>query len=272
MLETYLERIAQPVPGNRREGLLTSLKAIGVDFEIQKENHEGHNLINITVPMHRKEIPYILVTSNYDNVIGSPGANNNAAAVAISLGIMRVFHFIRGRKQQPLPLEFAFFDGHHQHMLGSQVFVRKIQPENIRLVINLDLCGIGDMVLLSAGKYIAGSDANKAIRRLENSPHQFSLHTVDILPPSNELPFEQFKIPTVSICAAPEDDIVPIVGLAVSLHNNENVALLPGVYQGVHRPELDTLDTVGIDAMRQVMLIVNSLISNMLNIIKADWK
>ena len=272
MLENYLERIAQPTLSSRRDGLLTSLKAIGVDFEIRKEAVDGHNLINITVPMHHNEMPYILVTSNYDSTMGSPGANNNAAAVAISLGILRVFHFIRGRKKQPLPLEFAFFDGHHQHMLGSQVFARKIKPENIHMVINLDLCGIGDMVLLSAGKYVANTNAEKAIRRLENSPHQFSLRMVDILPPSNEHPFEALKIPTASICAAPEDDIVPIVGLAVSLQNDENIALLPGVYQGVHRPELDTLDTVGIDAMRQVMLIVNSLISNMLNVIKADWK
>lgn len=272
MLDNYLERIAHPELSKRRDGLLTSLKGIGVDYGIHQAHSGEHNLVNITVPMHHNEMPYILVTTNYDSPTGSQGANNNAAAVAISLGILRVFHFIRGRKKQALPLEFAFFDGHHQHMLGSQVFARGVNPDKVHMVINLDLCGIGETVLLASGKYVAGTLAEKAIRRLENSPHQLSLHKVDILPSSNEAPFEALTIPTASVCIAPEEDIVPIVGLAVSLHNNERVALLPGVYEGVHHPELDTVDSIQIDAMRQVMLIVNSLVSNMLNVIKADWK
>ena len=272
MLDSYLERIAHPELSQRREGLLTTLKGIGVQYAIHQTQVENHNLVNVTVPMHHNDMPYILVTTNYDTAKGSPGANNNGAAVAISLGILRVFHFIRGRKQQSLPLEFAFFDGHHEHMLGSEVFSRQVQADNVHMVINLDLCGIGDMVLLSAGKHVQNTPAEKAIRRLDSSPHRPGFHQVDILPPSNEAPFERLGIPTVSVCIAPEDDIVPIVGLAVSLHNDERVALLPGVYEGVHRPERDTLDAVQIEAMRQVMLIVNSLISNMLNIVKADWK
>ena len=186
LLDNYLNRIAHPDLTKRRDGLLTSLKGIGVEYDIHQERVNDHNLVNITVPMHHNEMPYVLVTTNYDSVIGSPGANNNVAAVAISLGILRVFHFIRGRKKQALPLEFAFFDGHHQHMLGSQVFARGVNPEKVHLVINLDLCGIGDMVLLSSGKYVLGTYAEKAIRRLENSPHQPGLQQVEILP---HLPF-----------------------------------------------------------------------------------
>lgn len=271
MLDTYLERIAHQELTTRREGLLKSLKGIGVNYDIQQEEVDGHNLVNITVPMHHYEMPYILVTTNYDSVLGSPGANNNGAAVAISLAILRVFHFIRGRKKQPLPLEFAFFDGHHEHMLGSHVFAQTVNPKNVHLVINLDLCGIGEAVLLSAGKHVSHSLAEKSLQKMDDASH-LNFHMLDALPPSNEKPFEEMGIPTVSVCIAPEEDIVPIVGVAVSLKNQEHVALLPNVYESIHYPDRDTLDKVQIDAMRQVMLIVNSLISNMLTEIKADWK
>ncbi len=271
MLDQYLARIAHSELTMRREGLLKSLKGIGVGYDIQQEKVDGHNLVNITVPMHHHEMPYILVTTNYDSVLGSTGANNNAAAVAISLAILRVFHFIRGRKKQPLPLEFAFFDGHHEHMLGSHVFAQTVNPEDIHLVINLDLCGIGDAVLLAAGKHVANTHAQKAVATMEKASH-LNFQMLDVLPPSNEKPFNDMGIPTVSICIAPEEDIVPIVGVAVSIKNQERVALLPNVYEGIHYPERDTLDKIQVDAMRQVMLIVNSLISNMLSEIKTDWR
>ncbi|MEM9951908.1 MAG: M28 family peptidase [Chloroflexota bacterium] len=271
MLENYLQRVAQPDLIKRREGLLSSLKGIGAPYDILKVPVGNHNLVNVSVPMHHDEMPYILIATNYDSVEGSIGANNNGASVAILLSILRVFHFIRGRKKQALPLEFAFFDGHHEHMVGGRSFAEAIYPENIHLMINLDLCGIGDMVLLSAGHYVESSPARQALYKLNDAKH-LNYRLLDLLPPSNDAPFEARGIPTISVSIAPEDDITPIVGVAVSMRNEENVALLPNVYECIHHPERDTLDIIEVDAMRQVMLIVNTLISNMLTVIKADWR
>lgn len=265
MLDAYLLQLAQPKLEERRKALLKLLDEIGVHSELD------NSPANIRVPMHRDSMPYILVGAHYDNLSDSVGANNNAASVAIALGLLRVFHFIQVRKQRPLPLEFVFFDG---QVDGSHAYTERMNPQKLYAMISLNLCGLGDTVLMAMGKHVANSPVEKAVRRLENSPHQPSLHLMELLPPSSEIPFEHMGVPTISICIAPEDDIVPILGLAVAMHNNEKIALLPAVYESIHHPELDTVETIQVDAMRQVMLVANQFISNMFTTMPegVDWK
>jgi hypothetical protein len=84
-----------------------------------------------------------------------------------------------------------------------------------------------------------------------------------MLPWGDDYYFNQVGIPTVSICIVPEDDIVPIVGVAVAIHNNEHIALLPDVYETIHNRSLDKPESVKLESMQQVMLVVNSFISNL---------
>lgn len=265
MLDAYLSQIAQPNIEERRKALLKLLDGIGVRSQIDSSP------ANIRVPMHHDALPYILIGAHYDNLADSLGANNNASSVAIALGLLRVFHFIQVRKQRPLPLEFVFFDG---QVDGSQAYADHANPQQLYAMLSLNLCGIGDTVLMAMGQHVANSPVEKALRRLENSPHQPSLQFVEMLPPSSEIPFEHLSVPTISICIAPEDDIVPLLGLAVAMHNHEKLAILPAVYETVHHPQLDTVESVQVDAMRQVMLVVNQLISNMLTTMPegVDWK
>jgi hypothetical protein len=64
------------------------------------------------------------------------------------------------------------------------------------------------------------------------------------------------------------------VGVAVSMHNNEKIALLPGVFETIQNRSLDKPDVIDIDAMRQVMLVVNNLISNLFITMpeSIDWR
>lgn len=274
MLDTYLSLVAQKDADARRQGVLTALEEIRVDYTLQSSNQNGQAIETIRVPMHQDEMPYILLGVHYDGVGGGEGANKNAAAVAITLGILRVFYFIRRTKARPLPLEFVFFDGHHQDMAGSHAYAAQVDTQQIHMMINLDMCGVGDTVLVASGAHVTGSAAEKAVRRLETSPYYPTMRMMALLPPGDHLPFEAKKVPTVTISIVPEEDIVPMVGLAVALHNEEQVAVLPSIYEVVHNPALDTVAHVQVDAMRQVMLIVNALISNLLTLMPdgIDWK
>ena len=274
MLDTYLDLVAKTDAEARQQGVLTALAQIGIDFVVEKYTVAGDRVKNIRVPMHQNEMPYILVGVHYDAITGSEGANKNAAGVAIALGILRVFYFIRRTKKRPLPLEFVFFDGYHQQMAGSRAYVDNCDLSQIQVMLNLDLCGRGDVVLVARGEHVVDSHAEKAVRQLETSPYHPALRMLDLLPSSNDRPFTEKGVPTVTISIAPDDDIVPIVGLAVALYNKEQVAVLPEIYQAVHEPTLDTIDSIEIDAMRQVMLIVNALISNLLKLMPdgIDWK
>jgi hypothetical protein len=267
LLDDYLAQIAQQDIKERRDALCRILKGIGVAFDLQSEERP----INIRVPLHRDSLPYILVGVHYDNLLDSFGANNNASSVAVALGLLRVFHFIQTKKQRPLPLEFVFFDGQES---GSTAYANCVDPQRLYAMLNLSLCGVGDTVLMATGKHVANSPVEKAIRRLENSPHQPSLRLVELLPPSSEIAFEALGVPTISVCIVPDDDVLPMIGLAVSMHNREKIALLPAVYEAVQHPDRDTIEAIQVDAMRQVMLIVNSFVSNLLTTMPegVDWK
>jgi aminopeptidase YwaD len=211
LLDDYLAQIAQQDISERRDALCNILTGIGVAFDVQSKERP----INIHVPMHRDSLPYILVGAHYNNLVDSIGANNNASAVAVALGLLRVFHFIQTKKQRPLPLEFVFFDGQEA---GSAAYAKHADAQQLYAMLNLNLCGVGDTVLMATGKHVANSPVEKAIRRLEDSPHQASLRVVELLPPGNELAFEALGVPTISVCIVPDDDVVPMIGLAVSMH------------------------------------------------------
>ena len=276
MLDEYLKKIAQTRVGARRDAILDILDDIGAPYLIEDPIRIGSYIpINITVPLHMGQMPYILIATNYDSPQGSQGANSNGAAIAVALGLLRVFRFLQKQKKRPLPLEFAFFDLKETDRIGSRAYVDNIDTSQIYAMVNLNLCGIGNYVLMSQGEHHGTGTIERALRQLQDTPHQHTLRYVDMLPPSDDKSFEAKEIPTVSVCIVPEEDILPMIGLAISLHNKEKLAILPGVYEAVHNRTLDTIDNVELNSMRQVMLVVNALVSNMLNILPEEdihWK
>ena len=121
MLDEYLKQIAQTRVGARRDAILEILDSIGAPYLIEDPIRKGSHIpINITVPLHMGRMPYILIATNYDCPPDTQGANSNGAAVAVALGLLRVFRFLQKQKGRPLPLEFAFFDFKERDLIGSR--------------------------------------------------------------------------------------------------------------------------------------------------------
>jgi hypothetical protein len=91
----------------------------------------------------------LVLASHHDAVPGSPGANDNAAAVGILHALARRLATDPPRR---LRVRFGFFGGEERAMLGSRVYVRRGTPEAILRdlvgVVSLELCGIGDSLAL----------------------------------------------------------------------------------------------------------------------------
>ena len=87
----------------------------------------------------------LMLAAHHDAVPGSPGANDNAAAVGIlrELGIRLVSDPLRR-----LRVRLGFFGGEERAMLGSRVYVRRTDPGDLVGVMSLELCGIGDSLAL----------------------------------------------------------------------------------------------------------------------------
>lgn len=144
----------------------------------------GHNVVGF-FPGNSKASPdsYVIVMAHFDNlgVMGGnmyKGADSNASGVASMLGVAQMFNFLRkeGRifRQNII---FVALDGKQNNMAGSQALWRRIsegrmanpltgrviKPQNIKMVVNLDIMGGTEatlhktrkdyLILLGGGKF-----------------------------------------------------------------------------------------------------------------------
>jgi len=87
----------------------------------------------------------LLLAGHHDAVPGSPGANDNAAAVGILLAL---YERLAADPPRGLTVRFAFFGDEERGMLGSRVYARMAPLADLVGAVSLELCGIGDSVAL----------------------------------------------------------------------------------------------------------------------------
>jgi hypothetical protein len=83
----------------------------------------------------------LVLIAHHDAVPGSPGANDNAAAVGILLDVMER---LARRPPSRLRVRFLFPACEELGYLGTRTYVRDLPPRGVMGVLSLELCGIGD--------------------------------------------------------------------------------------------------------------------------------
>jgi Zn-dependent M28 family amino/carboxypeptidase len=155
----------------------------------------------------------LVLAGHHDAVPGSPGANDNAAAV----GILRALGArLLADPPRRLRVRLAFFGGEERAMLGSRVHVRRADLGDHIGVVSLELCGIGDSLALwdvtpaleatpLMGAWIAAVEA-LGYRRDE------TYHFATPVPffGSDHRPFADRGVPGVGLTAIPRDAIEPL--------------------------------------------------------------
>jgi hypothetical protein len=100
----------------------------------------GTNLV-----IKAQKLPSIGISCHFDVVSGSPGANDNASSIAVTLELIRRNH------QKPFlntGLQFFIFDEEESGLRGSKAFIQKYGTENMEGLINLEMVGMGDKLAL----------------------------------------------------------------------------------------------------------------------------
>ena len=93
---------------------------------------------NLSVDLGHGDRVLVLI-AHHDAVPGSPGANDNAAAVGILLHLLPRLIVPRG-----LRVRLLFTAAEELGYLGARAYVREIPLGSIAGVLSLELCGIGD--------------------------------------------------------------------------------------------------------------------------------
>jgi hypothetical protein len=152
----------------------------------------------------------LLLAAHHDAVPGSPGANDNAAAVGIlrALGVR-----LRAAPPRRLRVRLAFFAGEERAMLGSRVYVRRTAPTDLVGVLSLELCGIGDgLALWDVTPALAGTPLVRAwVAAAERLGYRRddTYHLAEPVPffGSDHRPFADRGVPGVGLTAIPRASI-----------------------------------------------------------------
>ncbi len=124
----------------------TVLKDLGVDYTLQTYKWMGNFFSNIIVTMPGQEEPekIFIIGAHYDTVFGTPGADDNASAVATLLELCRLLKDYHPSKT----LKLIFFvleepPAFKTHHMGSYVYAKwaKENKEKIYGMISLEMLG-----------------------------------------------------------------------------------------------------------------------------------
>lgn len=124
----------------RREIILEEIISLGYKPEIESGSYFGFPTKNIIVAIGKGK-KEILVTTHYDLVLGTPGANDNSSCIAVLISLLNKL-----KKHKPKnKIKFIVFDKEEVGCLGSKVYIKKYGIKNIKALFNLELVGYGDM-------------------------------------------------------------------------------------------------------------------------------
>jgi hypothetical protein len=123
-----------------RSMLLERLRELGPveEHHFQEGSDAGVNLI-VKIPGQRMDLDPILVAAHYDGPLGSPGADDNASAVAALLELGR-----RWKEAPPKrPVWLVAFDQEEWGMVGSRVLAGELrrQRQQLHLMVSLEMLG-----------------------------------------------------------------------------------------------------------------------------------
>jgi aminopeptidase YwaD len=87
----------------------------------------------------------LVLIAHHDAVPGSPGANDNAAAVGI---LLHLLGRLEGTPPARLRVRFLFPAAEELGYLGTRAYVKETATRGIVGVLSLELCGIGDSIVI----------------------------------------------------------------------------------------------------------------------------
>jgi hypothetical protein len=131
----------------RREILLQELALRKWPFQLQEYTFSGQNGCNIIVDINDAPKPSILIVAHYDAFAGSPGANDDASAIAVLIDAAEKLQL----ESLESHLRLVLFDDEEptvnwREPVGSGIYVEEFGVEDIHAVLDFELCGMGDAI------------------------------------------------------------------------------------------------------------------------------
>ena len=144
-----IRRLEGETDSGRREILLQELALRKWPFQLQEYTFSGQSGCNIIVDLNDVPKPSILMVAHYDSFAGSPGANDDASAIAVLIDAADKLQL----ESLEYHLRLVLFDDeeptiHWREPVGSGIYVEEFGVEDIHALLDFELCGMGDAVAI----------------------------------------------------------------------------------------------------------------------------
>ncbi len=193
----YIEKIAKTNQSERKQAIIDILNEMGVKFHFQKSHVGEHDVENIIVSCNPSD-KRLVIGAHYDSVDGSTGSNDNASGCSVLL------HTIERLKRTEHSVDFVFFDREEYIDHGSEAYLSIVGKENISAMINLDMCGYGDKIVVSHKGNVDNGAFWGVMNKQTLSKHAVTL--VGFLPNGDDDRFDECAIPNISVCTLGQKD------------------------------------------------------------------
>ncbi len=189
-MKNYINEIAVLGSENRKKAIERILNSIGVNYQIV-----GNTTKNIVVSLNPTS-NRLVIGAHYDAYYY--GANDNAAACVILLNL------INDLKNTTKSIDFVFFDKEEAGGIGSIEYINIIGKNNIKGMINLDMCGMGSNILLT---YDTINKLSFDLNCMEDIINDSRVKVLRHLPFGDYYCFVYNGIPSIFIINSTDDDI-----------------------------------------------------------------
>lgn len=243
----YMKKISGS--SDRKACIMKILSQMEADFIVQ----QFEDVENIVVPFCSGG-KRMVIGAHWDADEGSDGANDNASGCSV---LLHIIEKVLADKLFAKNVDFVFFGEEEKGGIGASRYIESVGKENISSMVNLDVCGFGDYIILN--------DKGNVSNLLFNGIMDESLllkHNVQLpgfLPQGDDCIFEWGGIPSVSICTAERNAVTVFSEIGHKISNEQPItekdqeALLNlDVVKTMHGGEFDNISYLSGDAVKKV--------------------
>lgn len=186
----YMSKIAGS--SDRKSCITTILSQMGADFQTQQFEDAENIIVSFNQSNKR-----LVIGAHWDAEEGSNGANDNASGCSV---LLRVIETVLSEPKFCKSIDFVFFGEEENGCIGASDYIESVGKENISAMVNVDVCGFGNQILLSD----KGNLSNPLFGGLmdETLLKKYKVQLPGFLPQGDDYIFELNDIPNVSICTA----------------------------------------------------------------------
>jgi hypothetical protein len=208
---------------------------------------------------------HVVIGAHYDAVRLSDGSLSRGAVdnAASSVMLVRLAEAFRSQ-QLTRRLHIVWFDMEELGLRGSAVYAQRHADRKTTAMVNFDINAYGDSVLFGP----AGQDINVALQQTlltTCASEKIDCVAFPQMPPGDDRPFTQRKIPTLSLAMLPAVELHQL-WLMINAGSESGLKSdsVPSILQVIHTPA-DQVDKVSGDAMARALRLAVAVVRRLLN-------